>query len=82
MASLLVTVKGRITLDRELPRHVGVGPGERLDVEKLPGGELRIRAARPTGNIRDFFGILAGRTGKVATIEEMNEATAAGWTDR
>ncbi len=31
------------------------------------------------GKIEDFFGILAGKTKKVATIEEMNEAAAAGW---
>lgn len=79
MTSLAVTVKGQVTLKRDLLQHVGIKPGERLDVEKLPGGELRLRAARPTGSIRDFFGILAGRTGKVATIEEMNEAAAAGW---
>jgi hypothetical protein len=29
-----------------------------------------------------FVGLLAGRTAKVATIEEINEATAMGWTDR
>jgi hypothetical protein len=32
-----------------------------------------------TGDIRDFFGLLAGKTKKVATIEEINEAVAAGW---
>ena len=32
-----------------------------------------------TGDIRDFFGILAGKTKKVATIEEINEAAADGW---
>ena len=37
------------------------------------------RAARPTGSIESFIGMLAGKTKKVATIEEMNEAAAAGW---
>jgi hypothetical protein len=32
-----------------------------------------------TGDIRDFFGILAGKTKKVATIEEINQAAADGW---
>lgn len=79
MASLAVTAKGQVTLKRELLRHLGVKPGERINVETLPDGELRIRAARSTGSIKGFIGLLAGKTRKVATIEEMNEAIAAGW---
>ena len=37
------------------------------------------RAGRPSGKINDFFGLLAGKTKRVATIEEMNEAAARGW---
>jgi antitoxin PrlF len=41
-----------------------------------------IRAARRTGRIEDFFGILAGKTKKVATIEEIDEAAALGWAGK
>jgi bifunctional DNA-binding transcriptional regulator/antitoxin component of YhaV-PrlF toxin-antitoxin module len=82
MAALSVTAKGQVTLKRDLLQHLGVKPGERIDLEKLPGGELRIRAARPTGNINGFIGVLAGKTTKIATIEEMNEAAAAGWAGK
>ena len=74
MASLAVTVKGQVTLKRDLLQHLGIQPGERVDFEKLPGGELRIRAAKPSGTIDGFLGLLAGKTKKRATIEEMNEA--------
>lgn len=79
MPSLTVTTKGQVTLKRELLQHLGIKPGERLELEKLPGGELRVRAAKPTGSIDGFLGLLAGKTDKVATIEQMNEAAAAGW---
>ncbi|WP_129782334.1 AbrB/MazE/SpoVT family DNA-binding domain-containing protein [Peristeroidobacter soli] len=79
MSSLTVTTKGQVTLKRDLLQHLGVKPGEKVDLEKLPGGELRVRAARPVGSIDGFLGLLAGKTDKVATIEEMNEAAAAGW---
>ena len=79
MASVAITAKGQVTLKRDLLQHLGIKPGERVDVEKLPGGELRFRAARPTGTIDGFLGLLAGKTNKVATIEEMNKAAAAGW---
>jgi len=79
MASLAVTAKGQVTLKRDLLQHLGIQPGERVDFEKLPGGALRVTAARPTGTIDGFIGLLAGKTRKVATIEEMNEIAAAGW---
>ncbi len=79
MASLTVTTKGQVTLKRDLLQHLGVEPGERIDIEKLPNGELRVRAAQPIGSIDGFIGLLAGKTRKVATIEELNEASAAAW---
>lgn len=79
MTSLTITAKGQVTLKRDLLQHLGIKAGERVDFQKLPGGELRVRATRPTGTIDDFIGLLAGKTTKVATIEEMNEAIAAGW---
>jgi bifunctional DNA-binding transcriptional regulator/antitoxin component of YhaV-PrlF toxin-antitoxin module len=77
-----LTAKGRVTLKRELLRHMGVKPGERIDVEKLPGGELRIRPARSAGSIDGFIGLLAGTIRKAATVEDMNEAIAAGWAGK
>ena len=42
-------------------------------------GDSPNSAQRPAGSISDFIGCLAGKTKKVATIEEINEAAAAGW---
>jgi antitoxin PrlF len=82
MASQAVTAKGQVTLKRDLLQHLGVRPGERVDFEKLPGGELRLRATRPKGTIDGFLGLLAGRTKKVATLEEIDEAAASGWSGK
>ncbi len=82
MASLTVTAKGQVTFKRDLLKHLGVEPGERITIDKLPGGELRIRAAQPAGTIDDFLGLLAGKSRKAATIEEMAEAAAAGWASK
>jgi len=79
MTMLSITAKGQLTLRRELLQHLGIRPGERIDCEKLPGGELRLRSAHPTGDIEGFLGLLAGRSQKTATIEEISEAAAAGW---
>ena len=79
MSSLAVTMKGEVTLERELLQHLGVRPGERIEFDKMPGGEIRIRAARPSGSINDFIGRHAGKGRKPISIEEMNEVAAAGW---
>lgn len=81
MATLVVTKKGQVTLKRELLNHLGIRPGENIEFDKLPNGELRIRAARPTGSIESFIGLLAGKSKKVLSIDEMNEIATAGWAD-
>ena len=60
-------------------QHLGVRPGEQIDFDKLPGGELRIRGAKPAGSIDGFIGLLAGGAVKALSIEEMNEIASSGW---
>lgn len=79
MTTLTITAKGQVTLKKELLRHLGVGPGQKIEVDALPGGQLAIRAAPRKGSWDEFYGVLAGETDKVATIEEMNEAIRKGW---
>jgi bifunctional DNA-binding transcriptional regulator/antitoxin component of YhaV-PrlF toxin-antitoxin module len=79
MAKLTVTARGQVTFRKEILQHLGVKPGSKIELDLLPDGRGVIRAAKPTGKIQDFFGILAGKTKKVATIEEINEAAALGW---
>jgi len=40
-----VTSKGQVTLRRELLAHLGIQPGQRVDVEVLPGGRSARRAS-------------------------------------
>jgi antitoxin PrlF len=80
MPSIALSMKGQVTLKRDLLAHLGVKPGERIEIEKLPGGELRIRAVRATGTIGNFIGRHAGKSKKALTIEEMNEIAAEGWS--
>lgn len=79
MTTLTVTAKGQVTLKKELLQHLGVKPGQKVEVETLPGGALAVKAAQAKGDWSEFYGILAGKTDKVATIEEMNEVIRKGW---
>ena len=82
MATLTVTTRGQVTFRKDVLQHLGIRPGEKIDLEKLPNGRVILKAARPAGEIDDFIGLLAGKTSKVATLDEINEATAAGWAGR
>jgi AbrB family looped-hinge helix DNA binding protein len=79
MTTLTVTGKGQVTLRKDLLRHLGVQPGEKVTVYKLPDGRIEVRAARPTGKISDVFGFLKREGRPTLTIEEMNEVIAKGW---
>lgn len=80
MTTLTVTAKGQVTLKKELLQHLGVKPGQKIEVDMLPDGRLAIEAAREkTGSWEDLLGLLAGKTDKVATIEEMNDVIRKGW---
>ena len=74
MAIVSTTSRGQVTLRKEIFQHVGIRPGEKLEVELLPGGEFRGRAVRKKGKIEDVFGMLAGKANVKLTIEEINEA--------
>lgn len=81
MSTLTVTAKGQVTLRRDLLDHLGVRPGQKVDVEKLPDGRIEVRAAQPTGKIEELFGALKPG-GRSLSVEEMNEIVAEGWAGK
>jgi AbrB family looped-hinge helix DNA binding protein len=82
MTTLTVTSKGQVTLRKDLLRHLGVGPGEKLAVDKLPDGRIEIKAARPRGRISDAFDFLKKKTNRVLSIEEITEIAQRGWAGK
>ncbi len=74
MPILATTGRGQVTLRKEVFQHMGIKPGDKIEIEYLPNGEFRGRAVRKKGRIEDLFGCLAGKTDVKLTIEEMDEA--------
>ena len=84
MTTLTLTAKGQITLKKELLQHLGVGVGDKINVEKLPDGSLSIQAVKRPEKMRsfaDFAGCLPNKTGKTFSIEEINEAIAEAYVE-
>ena len=82
MSTLTVTAKGQVTLRKELLEHLGVRPGEKITIDKLPDGRIEVRAARPTGKISDAFNFLKKENGPLLSVEEMSEIAARGWAGK
>ena len=66
----------------EILTLVVIKPGDKIELDLLPDGRGVLKAARPAGTITSFIGLLADKTQKVASIEEINEAAAQGWAGK
>ncbi|MFV3129825.1 AbrB/MazE/SpoVT family DNA-binding domain-containing protein [Niveispirillum sp. KHB5.9] len=70
--------KGKVTLPPQVLEHLGLSSGDTLVLDLLPAGraEVRAKSGHPISRI---FGMLKRPGQPVLTIEEINEAAAAGW---
>jgi AbrB family looped-hinge helix DNA binding protein len=82
MSTLTITAKGQVTLRKDVLSHLGVQPGDKISVEKLPDGRIEVKAARPTGRISDVFGLLRRENGPILSVDEMNQIAAEGWAGK
>ena len=82
MVTLTVTARGQVTFREDVLQHLGIQPGDQIDLDKLPDGRVARKAAKRTGKISDIFGLLASETDKVATLEEIKQATDDGWAGK
>ncbi|MDB5470814.1 MAG: transcriptional regulator [Caulobacter sp.] len=82
MGVLTVTTKGQITLRKDLLQHLGVHPGDKIAVNKLPDGRIEVRAAPASGDIADIFGLLKREGGPSLSVDEIGEIAAEGWARR
>lgn len=76
--TVTVTAKGQVTLRKEVLDHLGVGPGDRLEVDLLPEGRISARAkgGQPASSV---FGMLKRPGEGARTIEDINSSIESGW---
>ncbi len=75
--TLTVTSKGQITLRKEVLAHLGVSPGDKLDIDLLADGRMQLRPRRGT-SAAAVFGMLV-KPQKSLSAEEISEIAASGW---
>ncbi|HVY14587.1 MAG TPA: AbrB/MazE/SpoVT family DNA-binding domain-containing protein [Rhodopila sp.] len=75
MTTLTVTARGQVTFRKDVLRHLGIQPGEKIELDLLPDGRAELKAARRKGTFHDLHGFLKGKTnGRVLSVEEINDA--------
>lgn len=82
MITLTVTSRGQVTFRREVLQHLGIQPGQKIQLDLLPDGRAQISADQPKGSWRDIAGFLKGRTnGERLSIEDIVVLTAEAGAD-
>ena len=83
MQTLTVTSKGQITVKKEVLRHLGIKPGDKVLLDLAPDGKVVLEAApRPKHGIEAIFGMFHDPDRAPVSIEEMNKAIADGWAGK
>jgi AbrB family looped-hinge helix DNA binding protein len=82
MSTLTVTAKGQVTLRKDLLQHLGVHPGEKIAVEKLPDGRIEVKAVSPVGKISSVFGSLRRKNSPRLSVEDIGKVAAQGWAGK
>ena len=77
MTALTVTAKGQITLRRGLLQHLGIAPGQQLEVDKLAGGVLALHV-KPQRGLESFVGCLPP-SARALTLDEINTLSRQSW---
>ncbi len=76
-ATLTITSKGQVTLKQRVLEHLGVRPGDRVEVVLTPGGKVELSPVTQGHDISAVFGLLHRPGQPVVTVEQMDEAIAA-----
>ena len=82
MTTLRINAKGQLTLTKDLLQHLNVVPGQKVEVNELPGGRLLVRQARKTGSIDKFPGSLETKGGPRLTIAQIKRITEEAWAGK
>lgn len=77
MTALTITSKGQITLSLELLQHLGIAPGQQVEVHKQANGVLTLQAKAPE-SLEAFAGCLSAQP-IAFSLDEMNDIIAKSW---
>jgi AbrB family looped-hinge helix DNA binding protein len=82
MTVLTVTSKGQLTLRKDVLKHLGIKPGDKVAVDLLPDQRVSIRPAKTGHSIEKLFGMLKREGERPLSLEEIDEIIKESWAGR
>ena len=82
---LTLTARGQFTFDKSLMEHLGVRPGEKVSIKKLPDGKIEIQAKKNKIDDDELFSRLRALApslnpeNRAYSTEEIDAAIADGY---
>src|SRR5215469_10470508 len=71
MATLTVTARGQVTFRKEVLKHLGIKPGEKIELNRLPQGKAELKAARRMASLESIFAFLKDKgNGKLRLVKK------------
>jgi antitoxin PrlF len=71
MILLTVTERGQVTIRKEVLKHLGIKPGDKIELDLLPERKFVLQAPKRKGTIDDFVGSLAGKNKKLQPLKRL-----------
>lgn len=82
MTTLTVTARGQVTFRKDVLKHLGIRPGDKIRLDLLPNGKAELAAEQPKGSWHELGGLLKGKgNGARLSIDELNDAIADAGAD-
>ena len=82
MPTLTVTTRGQVTFRKDVLQHLGIEPGEKIEVDKLPDGQLLVKPTEQKHSIEGFSGLLAKKGAPKLTIAQIKKITEDAWAGK
>jgi antitoxin PrlF len=79
MITLTVTERGQVTIRKEVLKHLGIKPGDKIELDLLPDGKAVLKAAQRKGTIDDFINLFAGQSYPYISDEDLKKAIERAW---
>ena len=77
MATLTLTGRGQVTFRKDVLKHLGIEPGDKIRLDLLPDGRAELKADRAQGSWETLHTVFDGTTnGAKLSIEDINNAIA------
>lgn len=82
MSSLKLSSKSQVTFRKDVVRHLGIKPGDRIDMNLEPNGKVTLQASKQGNSLDSFVGILAHPDNPVLTLDEIKTAIEDAWAGK